>query len=403
MRHLSDGVLQTVDMGHSHGEQGADGVVLPRHVRRLLAIAIAPFAVATAVAVMVLWPAHTHPKAATDLGQPGRVVNATVGDVSAATCQGGGRCFTVFITITSGPDKGETAVLSDLSFGPGSPRLNDGDRIVVGRTVDPTNQRVFYSFADFQRRTPLLLLLVFFALVVAGVARWRGIAALIGLGITGAVLLRFTIPAILEGESPVAVSLTAGAVILFVVLYLAHGFNGRTTTALLGTLASLGLTAVLASGFVAASHLSGLSSEEATYVQFLTDKVSVTGLLLAGVVIGALGVLNDVTVTQASAVWEIHAANPTRGMRALYRSGMRVGRDHIASVVDTLVLAYAGASLPLLIIFTFSGQHAGTVLTSDVVAEEVVRALVGSIGLIASVPITTALAAFVVTRTDRLP
>jgi uncharacterized membrane protein len=378
-------------------------VALPLHVRRLLTLAVAPFALAAVIALVLLWPAHAHPRAARDLGQADQVVDATVEDVSPLTCQGGGRCFSVSISITSGPDKGEVAILPDMSFGPGSPRLDLGDRIVVGRTIDPTDQRVFYSFADFQRRTPLLALSLLFALIVVGVARWRGIAALIGLGVTAAVLLRFTLPAILEGRSPVAVSLTAGAVILFVVLYLAHGFNGRTTTALLGTLASLALTAALAAGFVAATRLSGLSSEEATYVQVLTDKVSVTGLLLAGIVIGALGVLNDVTVTQASAVWEIHAANPTRGARQLYRAGMRVGRDHIASVVDTLVLAYAGASLPLLIIFTYSGQRTGTVLTSDVVAEEVVRTLVGSVGLIASVPITTALAALVVTRPPRPP
>jgi uncharacterized membrane protein len=185
---------------------------------------------------------------------------------------------------------------------------------------------------------------------------------------------------------------------MFVVLYLAHGFNGRTTIALLGTLGSLALTAVLAELFVGVTHLTGASSEEAVYVQVLNNRIQLSGLLLGGILIGSLGVLNDVTVTQASAVWEIHLANPSRRMVDLWRSGMRVGRDHIASVVYTLVLAYAGAALPLLLIFSVSRQTVGSILTSDVVAEELVRTLVGSVGLVASVPVTTALAAFVVTR-----
>jgi uncharacterized membrane protein len=168
----------------------------------------------------------------------------------------------------------------------------------------------------------------------------------------------------------------------------------------LGTLVSLVLTAALAAVFVAASHITGFSSDEATFLQSLTTRVNFSGLVLGGIVIGSLGVLNDVTVTQVSSVWEIHAADPTQGPRALYRAGMRVGRDHIASVVDTLVLAYAGASLPLLILFTVVGQSLGRVVTGEVVAEEVVRALVGSIGLVAAVPVTTALAAFVVTRSS---
>jgi uncharacterized membrane protein len=378
---------------HSH-----DALPLPPHVRRILAAALAPFALVTLIAVIVLWPAHPHPKATNDLGQPAQLVNATVEDLQAASCTGQARCFDVTITVTSGPDNGDTEILPSMVFGPGSPALHVGDKIVAGRSVDPVTKRVDYYFSDFQRRLPLLVLTLLFAVVVVGVARWRGLAAVAGLGVAGLVLVRFALPAILDGESPVAVSLAAGAVILFAVLYLAHGLNGRTTIALLGTLGALALTAALAAGFVAATRLTGLASDEAAYVQVLTNKVSVSGLVLAGIVIGSLGVLNDVTVTQASAVWEIHAANPARGLVPLYRAGMRIGRDHIASIVYTLVLAYAGAALPLLIVFTLSHQQLGNVVTSDVVAEEIVRTLVGSIGLVASVPITTGLAALVVTQ-----
>jgi uncharacterized membrane protein len=157
---------------------------------------------------------------------------------------------------------------------------------------------------------------------------------------------------------------------------------------------------------VSLTHLTGLASEEAAFVRAANTDLNIRGLLLGGFIIGALGVLDDMTVTQVSAVWELHAANPTQGRRQLFRSATRIGRDHIASTVNTLVLAYAGASLPLLILFTQSNQALGVVLSSEVVAVEVVRTLVGSIGLVASVPITTALAATVVTsvrRPDPLP
>jgi uncharacterized membrane protein len=184
-------------------------------------------------------------------------------------------------------------------------------------------------------------------------------------------------------------------------VYVAHGVSARTTTALLGTLGSLALTALLAAVFVSATHLTGLASEETTSLQSAVGDVSLSGLVLAGIVIGSLGVLNDVTVTQASAVWEVHAANPSQSRRRLYSSGMRVGRDHIASTVYTLVLAYAGASLPLLILFSVAGQNLTNVLTGDLVGVEIVRTLVGSIGLVAAVPLTTALAAIVVATSGR--
>ena len=358
-----------------------------------------PFVLATAVGLAVLWPAHQHHRSVRSLGAPATLVDATVASVDTNNCpEGGGRCSTVFVRVTGGPDHGHTAILPDVALGPGVPVLHKGDHIRVGRTVDPTNGRVDYYFADYQRRAPLMLLAVLFAVAVVGVARWRGLAALAGLGMTGLVLVRFVIPAILDGESPVAVALVGSAAIIFVVVYVAHGFSARTTTALLGTLASLAVTAALAAAFVAATHLTGLSSDETTSLQSAVGQVSLSGLVLAGVIIGSLGVLNDVTVTQASTVWEIHAANPSRGSADLYRSGMRVGRDHIASTVYTLVLAYAGASLSLLILFSVANQPVGNVLTGDLVAQEIVRTLVGVIGLVASVPLTTALAAAVVGR-----
>ena len=374
----------------------------PLRVRRLLAAALVPFVLATAVGLAVLWPARQRHRPARSFGTPAQLVNGTVASVDTHPCPaGGGRCSTVFARVTSGADRGHPAILPDLALGPGVPLLHEGDRIVLGRTVDPTNGHVDYYFADYQRRFPLVLLAVLFAVLVVGVARWRGLAALVGMGVTLLVLVRFVIPATLEGESPVAIALVGSAAIIFVVVYVAHGLSARTTTALLGTLGGLGLTAALAAIFVAATHLTGLSSEDITSLQSAVGNVSLQGLMLAGVVIGSLGVLNDVTVTQASAVWEIHEANPTRAFADLYRSGMRVGRDHIASTVYTLVLAYAGASLPLLILFSVSNQKVTNILTGDLVGQEIVRTLVGSLGLVASVPLTTVLAVLVVRGSAR--
>ena len=185
---------------------------------------------------------------------------------------------------------------------------------------------------------------------------------------------------------------------MFVALYLAHGINARTTTAVLGTVGALFITGVLAWIFVTGTHLTGLASEESGLLAASLSGVSLKGLLLGGIVIGSLGVLDDVTVTQASAVWELHQANPSYGFSRLYAAGLRIGRDHIASTVNTLVMAYAGASLPLLVLFTLSSRQLGDVLTSEILAQEIVRTLVGSIGLISAVPITTALAAFVADR-----
>jgi uncharacterized membrane protein len=366
-------------------------------VRRLLLFALLPFVVGTAVGLIVLWPAHQHHRTVRSLGTPAQLVNGTVTDVQTSACpESGGTCESISVDVTSGPDHGHSALLPDVALGPGVPTLHNGDKIVMGRTVDPTNGRVDYYFDDYQRRTPMLLLGLVFAVLVVGVARWRGLAAIFGLGLTALLIVRFVIPSILEGNSPVQVALVGSAAIIFVVIYVAHGFNPRTTTALLGTVASLALTAGLAAVFVAATHLTGLSSDETTSLQSSLGNVPLQGLILAGVIIGSLGVLNDVTVTQASAVWEIHEANPTRSTRELYRSGMRVGRDHIASTVYTLVLAYAGASLPLLILFSLAKQNVVNLLTGDLVGQEIVRALVGSVGLVASVPLTTALAVFVV-------
>jgi uncharacterized membrane protein len=370
---------------------------LPARVNRLLLLAIAPLVLATLVGLVVLWPGDP-PARPSNLGAPAALETATVGTVTEGPCGGGGQggrgtCQTATLRLTSGPDEGTSTVL-EVSVGPGNPSLERGDRIVVGRVPDPAQGNVYY-FSDYQRRAPLVVLALLFAGVVVAIGRLRGLTALLGLVVTFAVLVKFILPAVLEGESPVLVAIVGSAAAMLVVLYLSHGVNAQTTTAVLGTLVSLLVIGLLAALFVDVARIVSLASEDATFLQISASQVNLRGVLLGGIIIGSLGVLNDVTVTQASAVWTLRAANPAWGPRRLYKAAMRIGRDHIASVVDTLVLAYAGASLPLLLLFTLANRPVGDVLTGALMAEEIVRALVGSIGLVLSVPLTSALAALV--------
>ncbi|MGH9010517.1 MAG: YibE/F family protein [Acidimicrobiia bacterium] len=338
------------------------------------------------------------------MGGPAKLADGTVVKVEQHPCGGSGDqavlCQVAGVKLTHGAGT-ETGKVVDVEVGQGadSPVLKTGDKIVVGRVGSGEGDDAGgWYFSDFQRRGPLTALAVFFALAVVVFARWRGLFALVGLAISFAVLVRFILPAILIGKNPVAVAVVGSAAIMFAALYLAHGINARTTTAVLGTVGALFLTGVLAWIFVTGTHLTGMASEESGLLAASLSGVSLKGLLLGGIVIGSLGVLDDVTVTQASAVWELHQANPAYGFQRLYAAGIRIGRDHIASTVNTLVMAYAGASLPLLVLFTLSSRQLGDVLTSEIVAQEIIRTLVGSIGLVSAVPITTALAAFVADR-----
>jgi uncharacterized membrane protein len=394
-------------VAHSHGSPASAALRLPDPLRRALAGVVGVFVLATVLGLIVLWPPPVPKDRTGGLGTPVDLVNARVTAAPQVPCRSGlpGAplvCRDVTARLTSGPEKGQSTTL-EITESPDQPTLRAGDRIILGRAADP-GQPVAYFFSDYQRRVPLLALGLLFALAVVGLARWRGLAALLGLGVSLLVIVRFVLPAILAGENALLAAVVGAAVIALVIIYLAHGVSARTTTAVLGTLVALGLTALLAVAFVEATKLTGLSSEEGTYLRgVLGSTVDLRGMLLAGIVIGALGVLNDVTVTQASAVWEIYLANPAVDARHLYRSAMHIGRDHIASTVDTLVLAYAGAALPLFVIFTVADRRLGDVLTGEIVAQEIVQTLVGSLGLIAAVPVTTWLASVLVTRTVPAP
>ncbi|GEM34842.1 hypothetical protein NN3_58490 [Nocardia neocaledoniensis NBRC 108232] len=299
-------------------------------------------------------------------------------------------CQRSVIRIDSGPDKG-SKTLFEIAPGPGQPDLRAGDEIRIVRAADPSGSTM-YAFEDYSRGLPLLVIVLAFVVVICVVARWRGFRALLGLLFAFAVVVMFLLPALLDGKPAIPVALVSGALILYVVLYLAHGLNLRTSSALLGTLASMLVAAFLSWLTLEVTNLTGLSEEQNTNVATYLEHVSITGLLLAGFIIGSLGVLNDVTITQASAAFELAALDEGASRREIFTATMRVGRDHIASTVYTLVLAYAGGALPLLLIFSVAGRSITDVLTGDAVAIEIARSAVGGIALALSVPLTTAIA-----------
>jgi uncharacterized membrane protein len=264
----------------------------------------------------------------------------------------------------------------------------------ISRQVDQTGVTT-YAFYDYERTWPLIWLAAVFAVAVVAVARWRGLRALVGIVIAFGVLVVFLLPALRDGAAAVPVALVASAAILYAVIYLAHGVSLRTSAALLGTLTSLLLAAVLSWGAIELTYLTGLSDDQNNEVAAYLGQVSITGLLLVSFIIGSLGVLNDVTVTQASTVFELAEHGGSR--RAIFLGAMRVGRDHIASTVYTLVLAYAGSALPLLLLFSVANRSLADVLTSESVAIEIARSAVGGIALALSVPLTTAIAAVLAT------
>ena len=363
---------------------GAAGPAAPR-TTFLLVITLVSALLLTLVGAWLLWPA--------------------AGDVpDRVPAKAEGTSF-VDVTVTGPADPATGSIPVELpngeearmqSPGPSVP-LSDGDRIttvdisqVSQPGVDPL------VFMDFQRELPIALLAIVYAVVVLLVARWRGLAAMAGLGLAFVVLLGFTMPALLAGQSAIGVALVTSSLVMFVTLYLAHGLSARTSTALLGTLVGLGLTALLAAWASGAAQITGTTDEMSAFLPSSAPGADLRGIALCGIVLAGMGVLNDVTITQASAVWELRGVAPTATRAELFTRAMRIGRDHIASTVYTIAFAYVGAALPLLMLVWLVDQSPAAALTSGEIAEEVVRTLVGSIGLVLAIPVTTAIATLTV-------
>jgi uncharacterized membrane protein len=352
----------------------------------------------TVLGIATNWPRHRTIPSGSSYRQP-KTIDATVTGLAAVRCQvpAAHSCSNVTIRLDSGRDKGKTATIRFGDTGSDA-KVGLGDKLLVYKNPLPPGARLGgtkvppYSFSDFQRQQPMLWLLALFAVVVLAAGRFHGLRALAGLAASLATVIFFVVPAITDGRPPLQVAAFGALGVMLATIPLVHGGGAKSLAACLGTAFALLLTLGLADLFTSLAHLSGLTTDEAVYLQSTTH-VSIKGLLLAGMVIGSLGVLGDTTVTQASTVIALRRANPALGWKELVTHATSVGRDHIAATVNTLVLAYTGAALPVLLIFSLGGTSFSSALNGEVVAAPVVATLVGSIGLIAAVPVTTALAA----------
>jgi len=276
--------------------------------------------------------------------------------------------------------------------------LEVGDKIFVNRLIAIDGEE-YYTFKDIERRPQLLILAIVLAVLVVVFARWQGLRALMSLALSALAIIFLLVPALLAGYDPALASFAIAAVILALTLFLTHGFGVYVRIAYFGTMAAVAVTCLVAWISVSWLHLTGFSADASVYLNFATGgQLDLAGLLLGGIIIGLLGVLDDVSITQASVVQELRRANPTLGTRSLYERGVKVGRDHVGSLVNTLALAYVGTALPLVLLYAQSQAPFLDILNQEVVAAELVRIIVGSIGLVLAVPFTTLVAAYYFSR-----
>ncbi|MEC5190478.1 MULTISPECIES: YibE/F family protein [unclassified Arthrobacter] len=414
--------------GHSHTPTGHTdptprALAARKKANLILAAVLIPLTLLTLVAMALLWPSGSKegitlaspyaaaPGVTFDTGKIQRVVTGSCMDGSpqeptgaGASPQQGSECTFAFTDPDKGGDPVKVVINPDVAKSHG---VKPGDIIrylnlskAQGAAAQGTPS---YVFVDFVRTTPIIFLAVLYAAVVIAVARWRGFRALIGLVGAYAVLVSFMLPGLVEGKPPLLLALVGSTVIMIGVLYFAHGFSARTSTALLGTMFGLTITALLAAWATDAANLAGVGSHDSATLSNISDNISISGIILCGLIISGLGVLNDVTITQSSAVWELWELAPETSARQLFTSAMRIGRDHIASTVYTIAFAYAGAALPVLILVMLYERPLGDALTSAELSEEVIRTLVGSVGLVLAIPVTTLIAVLVVKATGMSP
>ncbi|THV13025.1 YibE/F family protein [Nocardioides caeni] len=361
--------------------------------------------VATLVGLVVWWPPGDVADQAAESGGPAAQfaadgVTFPSGEVVsvAPRCPGkglpdGSGCSTLEVEVEGEDLTVQVAVPPEvLDSG-----VAEGDQVELLRTPTPDavdGAEASYSYFATDRDGTMLWLLLFFVIVVVAIARWRGLFALFGLAFGGLVIWWWVLPALLDGAPGVGVALTGASMIMFVVLYTTHGFSLRTSTALAGTLLGILLTAGLGVIAIGNAHLTGIS-DEAGAILATFGELDFQALLGCALVIAGLGVLNDVTITQASAVWELRAASPGASRTEIFNRAMRIGRDHIASTIYTIVFAYVGTALILLMVLRVYDRPLIDLLSTEQLAEEVVRTLVTSIGLVLAVPVTTGLAALI--------
>ena len=310
--------------------------------------------------------------------------------------------------VSAGPYEGEVMTTEYNGMGPSlsAVRFREGSSALVmisevsltppgAENGEKTDTRVLTQVADHVRLVPLAIITVLFAVITTAIGRWQGVRALLGLALSGLFIGGFILPQILAHRDPVLVTLVGTGLLIAATLYLIQGWNVIGHAALLGMLTSLAVTGALAIIWTQGAYLTGFGSEETLYLQAAGINIDMRGLLLAGIILGAAGVLDDVVLAQAVAVFELSAASPEASFHTLMQSGMKIGVSHLASMVNTLVLAYAGTALPLFILFYLYPEPWYLTINRELVAEEIVRTLVGSVGLMLAVPLTTGIAAWV--------
>ncbi len=366
---------------------------------RLLAAITALLLVGTVVATIALWPESDKAEATEAFG--GRTVAAEVVRTTTVPCGPTDQlCRRVVATVNEGPERGRQVTL-DLGPVEATQDPGPGSGIRVIRNPDATGAGgpATYGFVDSDRRVPLAILVVAFAALGILVARRQGFLAVIGLLVSVVIITTFLVPAMLAGEPPVLVSVVASMLVMFVTLGLTYGISAQSLSAATAIAACLLLATLLGTLALTWTGLDGAGGE---YFQLLSqanvEGVSLRGIILAGMVIGALGVLTDTAVTQASAVMALRRANPSLGVRGLFREGFTVGRDHLAATIHTLVMAYVGTLLPLLLVLEAADVGATDALNGQLLAEPLVATIIGSMALMASVPLTTFLTAVLAVR-----
>jgi uncharacterized membrane protein len=363
---------------------------------RWLVGTVAAIAVLTLVGLLALWPYEWQPSGAA----VGRTVPAEVVSVTDARCASSPvvqRCRTAVIRADGRRAK--------LTLGPvlSAPAVVAGESIRVTRTPVPKGERLParaepYAFVDVDRHGALLWMAVAVVALALVLLRWRGLLAVVGVALSLFIVLVFLVPAILAGKPALLVALVAALAVMFITLVLTNGLGAQTLAAALGISVTLALACGLAEAVVSIAHLDGKTDEVTLALGNQNTSVSLTGVVLAAMLVGALGVLADTAVTQASAVMALRRANPAMSAVRLYREAFVVGRDHLSATIHTLVLAYTGAALPLLLIMRQSRLPVGDALNVQSIAEPIAATAVGCIALIAAVPLTTGLAAMLVAR-----
>ena len=393
--------------GHSHrADRHGEDFEVARGPRTVLLTALGLAALASIIGLIGLWPSSAEVDEAVD-AVPFAAPGVTFPHADVVTVQpacpttdtgarsGGEDCGTLVAEVSEGAGKGDLVTVQ-VAPQVSESGLTAGDEVKLQRV--PGDDEASYSYFGTERTTPLILLTLLFVLLVVAVARWRGLFALVGLAFSGLMIWQFMLPALLAGESGLLVGLSGSAAIMFVVLYLTHGVSMRTSAALAGTLAGVLVTAGIGVLAVGVTRLTGVPDESAGVLSTFAQGLSFQGLLACATIIAGLGVLNDVTITQASSVWEIRDAAPRMSRASVFTSGMRIGRDHIASTIYTIVFAYAGSALAVLLILQLYGLPVVDLLTTEEIGEEIVRTLASAIGLVLAVPLTTGIAALVVPK-----